>query len=41
MRIIVMSDTHGNFSAIEKIIEKNISADMFIHLGDGERSLTA
>lgn len=36
MRIIVMSDTHRNYSALEKIIFRNINADMFIHLGDGE-----
>jgi len=35
MRIIVCSDTHRNYYALEKIIEKHISADMFIHLGDG------
>jgi len=37
LRIIVVSDTHGNYNALKKIFEKNLSADMFIHLGDGER----
>ena len=36
MRIIVMSDSHKNYSAVEKIVRKNLDADMFIHLGDGE-----
>ena len=39
MRIIVMSDTHGNYSALESIIMRNTDADRFIHLGDGEREL--
>jgi hypothetical protein len=39
MRIIVMSDSHGNYFAIEEIVQRNLSADMFIHLGDGEREL--
>ncbi|MBQ3842277.1 MAG: YfcE family phosphodiesterase [Ruminiclostridium sp.] len=37
MRIIVMADSHGASSAVMKIVERNIySADLFIHLGDGE-----
>ena len=40
MRIIVMSDSHGNFSAVRSIVEKNLGhADMFIHLGDGEKDV--
>ena len=39
MRIIVISDTHGDYRALEKIIERNLGADRFIHLGDGEREL--
>ena len=40
MRIIVMSDSHGLTSAVCSIIERNIGyADMFIHLGDGERDI--
>lgn len=37
MRIIVFSDTHGNFSAMEKIVERNRGAQKFVFLGDGER----
>ena len=37
MRIIVMSDSHRNYHAIEKVISKNLgNADIFVHLGDGE-----
>ena len=39
MRIIVISDTHGNFSNLENILLRNADADWFIHLGDGEREL--
>ena len=35
MRIIVFSDTHGNFSAMHKIFKRNNSADCFVFLGDG------
>ncbi|MCM1334546.1 MAG: metallophosphoesterase [Bacteroides sp.] len=37
MKIIVISDTHDNFEAMERIVSDNRSADLFIHLGDGER----
>ncbi len=39
MRIVVMSDTHGNTFALERIIMKNTDADWIIHLGDGEHEL--
>ena len=39
MRIIVLSDTHGDMRAIEKIFARNPSADLYLHLGDGEREL--
>lgn len=36
MRIIVMSDSHGNFNRVRKIVEDNMAtAQTFIHLGDG------
>lgn len=37
MRIVLMSDSHGNYAAINNIVKRNLSADIFIHLGDGER----
>ena len=36
MKIIVVSDTHRNFNALNSIVEENKDADMLIHLGDGE-----
>lgn len=36
MKIIVVADTHKDYQKYKAIIEKNIDADMFIHLGDGE-----
>ncbi len=36
-----MSDSHGNMGQVENIIKYNESADMFIHLGDGEREVAA
>lgn len=39
MRIIVMSDSHGSYRAVESIIMRNTDAEWFIHLGDGEREL--
>lgn len=39
MRIIVLSDTHGSYRALESVIMRNTDADWFIHLGDGEREL--
>ncbi|NLL91125.1 MAG: YfcE family phosphodiesterase [Ruminococcaceae bacterium] len=37
MKIIIVSDSHGDDFAVETIIEKNPDADLFIHLGDGYR----
>ena len=39
MRIIVFSDTHGNFRVMKEIFEKNQDVSTFIFLGDGEREL--
>lgn len=39
MRIIVLSDSHGDYAALESIIMRNTDADWIIHLGDGEREL--
>ena len=36
MRIIVISDTHGRYNALSSVILSNMSANAFIHLGDGE-----
>lgn len=39
MRIIVISDTHSDYKALERVFMRNTDADWFIHLGDGEREL--
>lgn len=39
MRIIVMSDSHRNYFSVEKIVRRNLDADFFIHLGDGEEDV--
>jgi hypothetical protein len=39
MRIIVISDTHGDYFNLESIIMRNTDADWIFHLGDGEREL--
>lgn len=36
MKILVVSDTHRNFSILNDIVDKNPDADLIIHLGDGE-----
>lgn len=39
MKIVVMSDSHGSYANLDKIVRRHSDADMFIHLGDGEREL--
>ncbi len=39
MRIVVLSDTHGDFNVLQAVLLRNFSADWIIHLGDGEREL--
>ncbi len=36
MKIVVFSDTHGLTSSSQEVVEKNLDADLFIFLGDGE-----
>lgn len=36
MKIVVFSDTHGLTSSAQDVVEKNLDADLFIFLGDGE-----
>ena len=40
MKIIVFSDSHGNAMNLNKVIKMHSNADMFIHLGDGEREFS-
>ena len=39
MKIIVLSDSHLDLQAVKKVIELHEDADLFIHLGDGEREM--
>ena len=40
MRAVVFSDSHGNYDVLEQIVERHKDdADLFIHLGDGEREM--
>ena len=36
MKIVVVSDSHGNLTLLQEILNKNYDADYFIHLGDFE-----
>ena len=35
-RIVIMSDSHGQFGPLQKIMEMQPDASMYIHLGDSE-----
>ena len=37
LRIVVFSDSHNNFFVLKNIVIKQATADLFLHLGDGER----
>lgn len=37
LNIVVVSDTHRDFDTLYDIAVRNRNADLFIHLGDGER----
>lgn len=40
MRILVLSDTHGDFNTLRAIVERQREiTDLFLHLGDGERDV--
>lgn len=36
MRILVVSDSHGDYLSIERVLKKEQNIDAFIFLGDGE-----
>ncbi|MBQ3115567.1 MAG: metallophosphoesterase [Clostridia bacterium] len=40
-RVVILSDTHGNFSAIEKLLPIMEEADMVFHLGDHQSDILA
>ena len=39
MRIVVVADTHRDYYMLKEVVERNLDADAFIHLGDGENEL--
>ncbi len=39
MKIIIISDTHGAYAKLSKVMQLHQDADRFIHLGDGERDV--
>lgn len=39
MKIVVMSDSHGDADAVRKVVQMHADADLMIHLGDGEREV--
>lgn len=36
MKIVIVSDSHGNYSLLNQIVNENYDADYFFHLGDFE-----
>ncbi len=41
MKILVLSDSHGNRNALRQILAKENDADMIVHLGDGAGDMAA
>ena len=39
MQLVVFSDSHGNFAALNRVLEVQPKADMFLHCGDGAREV--
>lgn len=37
MRILVVSDTHGDFRTLRKVVDAHQEADIIVHCGDGVR----
>jgi len=37
MRILVVSDSHGNTEALERAVDRQSAAELIVHLGDGDR----
>ncbi len=35
MKIIVISDSHGDYDAVSEVMKRQRGADLFVHLGDG------
>ncbi|MEG0978451.1 MAG: YfcE family phosphodiesterase [Oscillospiraceae bacterium] len=39
MKVLVLSDSHGDKKSVSKIVDENQDAQLIIYLGDGERDL--
>lgn len=39
MKITVIADTHKDFHKLKGVVDANLDADLFIHLGDGQYEL--
>lgn len=39
LKIVVMSDSHGDWAAVRKVVQLQKDAELFIHLGDGEQDM--
>ena len=39
MRLLVISDIHGNYYALERVVKKHPEANALLFLGDGERDI--
>lgn len=39
MRILVVSDTHGDFNTLRKVVTAHQEADVIVHCGDGSRDV--
>ena len=39
MKVIIVSDSHGSFGVLKKIVEQELPFDLLIHLGDGLEDL--
>ena len=39
MRLVVFSDSHGDFAALNQALETQPKADMFLHCGDGAKEV--
>ena len=36
MKILLVSDTHGNNEVLDKLVKKHPNMDLYLHLGDSE-----
>ena len=39
MRILVVSDTHGDYFSLKEVVQTHSSAEIIVHCGDGDEQL--